>query len=148
MGSPFDIAKTTPFCVLSVTLHNRMDETILVLPETFIPHDSTGRADHADESLVDLIASMHGSESDTLGFWVFISNPTTGVREAHHFLTPLQILAHAVLQCEGRPSAEQILVALEYDTTPDQEGHPPPLPKVRFVDKVTQVRLTPAPEMP
>jgi hypothetical protein len=143
MGRPFANPRNRPICILSVTLHNRMEETILVMPETFTSGKERSSSDQQeDEALVDLIASMHQDVCETLGFWVFISQPTGGVPEAHHFITPLQIVGHAVLQCDTPLSDQQILEAMEYDTKPDKDGNPPPLPKVRHVDKVTQVRIS------
>lgn len=133
--------KTQKYGVLTVTLHNRMDETILVLPNVnSSPSPPSSLTD--DEELVKLLSDLNRPDLDVLGFWVFISDPTTGVEEVHHLILPVQVLAQAVLILPDgvMPTDIQIYESLDYNTKPDKDNNPPPLPPIRFVSQTKIVR--------
>ena len=135
--------KADTYCILSVTLHNRMDETILVVPSQYAdPEFGTDRTD--DEALVVLLSDLNRSDCTALGIWVFISGPTKDkkVEAIHHLITPLQILAQAVIVMPTgiHPTDLQIFESLDYNTAPDKEGKPPPLPMVRWVEQTKLVQ--------
>jgi hypothetical protein len=140
--------KVRQTCVLAVTLHNRLSETLLALPESFVETNRQKQNDTADEILIDFVASLHRPESNVLGFWVYVLNPVDGVSDVHHFLTPLQVLAHSVVQSSGQPSKEQICASLDYDMRPILVGKkmmPPPLPSVLWVSQIKIIFAKPQP---
>jgi hypothetical protein len=118
-----------------------MDETILVLPN--VNQDpNPGTAKTEDEELVKLFSDLNRPDLNTLGLWIFISDPCPGVEEVHHLITPLQILAQAILILpnDKMPTDTQILECLDYNTKPDKDGNPPPIPPIHLVSQTKLVR--------